>query len=222
MRGCQQIDDLESAWFMIMAVFGTRYRLSSTVDEGDAPQLIINELLAYVYSALQCIPCGEVCVAVRRHYAEEEICVAKRLLWETFPSRLPAFKNRQDSSNRKALDVDVEDIVGGIANLDAAVEGSKEPNKIFVARDVFNAPPRPPLLTGSNNFADDRLEVLEKELNEMKSMLARLLSMNSMSPMSAPVFKPPHHLRLLLRRHLEEELVPRRRTLLPRAGLMMS
>ena len=68
-------------------------------------------------------------------YNSEEIVAAKHALWKNCNEELGSFPLRQNSTNRLAIVVHMEDIFEGIKSLD-----EKEKLPVFVAKDLNRIP----------------------------------------------------------------------------------
>ena len=72
---------------------------------------------------------------IKHKYSEGDIKSGKELLWQLRGDKLGPYPNRSDSKNRKANDVNIEDIVNAVADLDV-----QNILPVFVAKDLSKLP----------------------------------------------------------------------------------
>jgi len=113
-------------------------RMTSTRDGSDT-QLVINELLMYVFHHMKRYPADSIKTVLLDFYSAEAITEAKRKLWECYSSSLPSFERRTNKGLKNATEKEVDDIIKSVKLLDAIFADKTVP-VMFVAINLDQVP----------------------------------------------------------------------------------
>ena len=128
--------------------------------------MIINEVLSFLSFYLDKCTCEHIKKTALSFYTAEEVCNAKKVLWNSFSNSIPSsFLERKSSDKRPAIEANTDDILKALRDLDAA-DVSVE----FVSRDLNRIPSFDPEELNLT-FMLERVRNLEKKVKDHEEML---------------------------------------------------
>ena len=105
----------------------------------DDPQLVINELLMYMFHHMKRQLLGSIKSVLLDFYSAEAISAAKRKLWHCYSSSLPTFESRTNKGLKNANEKEVDDIMRNVKTHDAIFADTALPY-VFVAVNMDQVP----------------------------------------------------------------------------------
>ena len=138
-----------------------------TKNSNGAPTTVVNDLLCYVFSAMKRISMQAISDNILMFYPNVAINDAKHVLWDAYQESLGPMETRRNSVKRTAATADLDDILSAAKDIDSTCCGDDGMPVIFVSKDAFSMPCNQIPTSGSRN----RLEILEYEMKELKSLI---------------------------------------------------
>ena len=130
------------------------------------PKLVQNELLSYVFTYIDCSSPDMLIDTVEKFYSEDEIRLAKDLLWSEYEGVLPSKASRRRGSVRSAVKATVQDIV--LEGAQKIRNSGDMHNVVFCAVDIKKLPKFNPEEMNLQSMVN-RLATLEFQMREAQS-----------------------------------------------------
>ena len=138
------------------------------------PELVINELLSYVFFMHKTERMQDISDVVDKYYSADAVADAKVALWQNYGvnghDALPRWEDRRQTRTTKSVkDKELTDLLDGVKVIDQMYSDTPELPTRFVAVNLLNVPSCKP--NGSND-ADltHRVSSLEQQMNKVLSM----------------------------------------------------
>ncbi len=88
----------------------------------DADSVIVNELLCYITQYMHSTTNAGLKAVCARYFSDEDIAIAKGIIWSLADAHLSSFKSRNDSKLRSAAEADLNDLLDALGKIDGKVK----------------------------------------------------------------------------------------------------